>query len=99
MVTISTADTPISLADLSKMSEKERNDLLIGIRERRLRSVKIYEELSLMKAEARKEQLEEQLNKALEMFNKDLVRVDKALASLDNRAVKLRSIELEIEQI
>ena len=52
-----------------------------------------------MKAEARKEQLEEQLNKALEMFNKDLVRVDKALTSLDNRAVKLRSIELEIEQL
>ncbi len=102
MVTLSStskADTPVSLADLSKMSEKERDDLLIQIRERRLRSVKIYEELSLMKAEARKEQLEGQLNKALEMFNKDLVRVDKALTSLENRSVKLRSIELEIEQL
>ena len=53
---ISTADTPVNLADLSKMTEQERNDLLIQIRERRLRSVKIYEELSLMKNEARKEQ-------------------------------------------
>jgi len=94
-----TTNTPIDVTDLSKMSEKERDDLLIQIRERRLRSVKIYEELSLMKAEARKEQLEGQLNKALEMFNKDLVRVDKALTSLENRSVKLRSIELEIEQL
>ena len=102
MVTTSStskADKPISLADLTKMSEKERDDLLIQIRERRLRSVVIYEELSLMKAEARKEQLEGQLTKALEMFNKDLVRVDKALTSLETRAVKLRSIELEIEQL
>ena len=33
------------------------------------------------------------------MFNKDLLRVDKAMTSLENRAVKLRSIELEVEQL
>jgi|TARA_R110000823_G_scaffold11710_4_gene39546 hypothetical protein len=96
---ILTDSSPIDVVDITKMTERERDDLLIKIRERRLRSVKIYEELSLMKAEARKEQLEGQLNKALEMFTKDLVRVDKAMTSLENRSVKLRSIELEIEQL
>jgi|TARA_R110000822_G_scaffold300834_2_gene424372 hypothetical protein len=95
---ILTDDSPIDVKDITQMTENERDDLLIKIRERRLQSVKIYEELSLMKAEARKEQLEGQLDKALEMFNKDLIRVDKALVSLENRSVKLRSIELEIEQ-
>ena len=96
---ILTDSSPIDVVDITKMTERERDDLLTKIRERRLRSVKIYEELSLMKAEARKEQLEGQLNKALEMFTKDLVRVDKAMTSLENRSVKLRSIELEIEQL
>mgnify|MGYP003147926410 FL=1 len=93
------ADTPIALADLTQMSIKEREALLTNIRERRLQPVKIYEQLSLMKAEARKEQLEQQWTKALEMFQKDLARADKALATLESRATKLRAIELEIEQI
>ena len=93
------ADTPIALADLTQMSIEEREALLTNIRERRLQPVKIYEQLSLMKAEARKEQLEQQWTKALEMFQKDLARADKALATLESRATKLRAIELEIEQI
>ena len=93
------ADTPIALADLTQMSVEERDALLTNIRTRRLQPVKIYEQLSLMKAEARNEQLEQQWSKALEMFQKDLTRADKALATLESRATKLRAIELEIEQI
>lgn len=93
------ADTPIALADLTQMSVEERDALLTNIRTRRLQPVKIYEQLSLMKAEARKEQLEQQWAKALEMFQKDLIRADKALTTLESRATKLRAIELEIEQI
>ena len=54
------ADTPIALADLTQMSPEEREILLLGIRERRLQPVKVYEELSLMQAQARKEGLEKQ---------------------------------------
>ena len=92
-------DTPIALANISEMSVEDRTALLANIRERRLAPVKIYEQLSLMKAEARKEQLETQWAKALEMFEKELEKADKAMDRLESRATKLRAIEMEIEQI
>lgn len=92
-------DSPIALADLTTMSHTEREMLVIGIRERRLRPVKAYEELTLMKAEARKEQLEEQWTKVLAMFSKELIRADKAMEKLELRHNKLRAIELEIESL
>jgi primosomal protein N'' len=92
-------DTPIALADLTQMSEDERELLVNQIRERRLAPVRAYEELSLMQAAARKEQLEKQWTKALEMFQKDLARADKAMETLEKRGTKLRAINLEIEQI
>ena len=93
------ADTPIALANLSQMTVIEREVFLDGIRERRLKPVKIYEELSLMQSEAKKEKMEDQWKKALEMFEKDLTRVDKAIETLEARSRKLRALELEIEQI
>jgi len=93
------SDTPIALADLTKMSEDERELLVNRIRERRLAPVRAYEELSLMQTEARKEQLEKQWAKQLEMFQKDLARADKTMETLEKRGTKLRAINLEIEQI
>lgn len=93
------ADTPIALADLTKMSYDEREMLIISIRTRRLEPVKAYEQLTLMKAEARKEQLEDQWAKTLEMFAKELERADKAMEKLEIRQNKLRSMELEIESL
>ena len=93
------ADTPIALASLTKMSIDEREQHISMLRERRLKPVKIYEELSLMQSEARKEKLEEQWEKALDMFEKDLLRADKAMLTLEARSRKLRAFELEIEQI
>jgi len=93
------ADTPIALADLTQMSEDERELLVNRIRERRLAPVRAYEELSLMQTEARKEQLEKQWAKQLEIFQKDLARADKAMETLEKRGTKLRAINLEIEQL
>ena len=92
-------DSPIALADLTQMTEDERELLVTRIRERRLAPVRAYEELSLMQAEARKEQLEKQWAKQLEMFQKDLARADKAVETLEKRGTRLRAINLEIEQI
>jgi|TARA_R110000751_G_scaffold37010_8_gene89961 hypothetical protein len=92
-------DSPIALADLKKMTVEERELLLDGIRERRLKPVKIYEELSLMQEQAKQQKLEEQWEKSLEMFKKDLARADKSITNLEARSRKLRALELEIEQI
>ena len=81
------------------MSEDERESLIVGIRERRLAPVKAYEELTLMQAEARKEQLEKQWTKQLEMFQKNLASADKAMETLERRGTRLRAIKLEIEEL
>ena len=81
------------------MTVEERELLLDGIRERRLKPVKIYEELSLMQEQAKQQKLEEQWEKSLEMFKKDLARADKSITNLEARSRKLRALELEIEQI
>jgi hypothetical protein len=93
------ADTPIALADVTQLTLDEHELLLEGIRERRLRPVVIYEELSLMKAEAKKEMLETQWAKALEMFSKELARADKAMETVEARSRKLRMIKMEIEAL
>ena len=84
---------------MKKMTVEERELLLDGIRERRLKPVKIYEELSLMQEQAKQQKLEEQWEKSLEMFKKDLARADKSITNLEARSRKLRALELEIEQI
>ena len=93
------ADTPIGLADMTKLTHEEREKLINDIRDRRMQPVKVYEELSLMKAEARKEKLEGVWEKQLEMFVKDLERADKAMDKLLTRHTKLRALELEIETL
>ena len=93
------ADTPIALADLTQMTEDERELLVTRIRERRLAPVRAYEELTTMQAEARKEMLEKQWSKQLEMFSKDLTRADKAMETLEKRGTKLRAIKLELEDL
>ncbi len=93
------ADTPIALADLTKLNAEEREALLHGIRDRRMKPVRVYEELSLMQAEARKEGLEKQWAKALEMFAKELERADKAMDKVQQRCTKLRALEMEIESL
>jgi hypothetical protein len=93
------ADTPIALADLTKMTPEEHEALVVQIRDRRLKPVRVYEELSLMKAEARKEMLEKQWAKQLEMFEKELVRADRAIQKIEMRQVKLRAMKMEIEEM
>jgi hypothetical protein len=92
------ADSPIALANLTKMSNEEREALLVIIRDRRLAPVRAYEELTLMQSQARKEQLETQWTKQLGMFQKELERADKAMTKLEQRGTKLRALELEIEE-
>jgi hypothetical protein len=93
------ADTPINLANLTTMTPEERETLVTAIRERRMQPVLMYEEMSLMQAQARKEGLEKKWSKTLEMFLKDLASADKALDRLQKRNIALRVLEMEIESI
>ena len=90
-------DTPIKLTDISEMSDKELDAMIYNIRERRLKPVRDFEELSTLKAAALKQNLGKQLTRQLDMFEKELARADKALEKIEVRAIKLRALKLEIE--
>ena len=90
-------DTPISLIDISQMDDKTIDAMLTNIRERRMKPVRVYEEMSLLQAAARRENLDKQLTKQLEMFIKERDRADKAMDKLEARSTKLRALRLEIE--
>jgi len=90
-------DTPIHRKHAKDMTDDEHEAFIEGIRERRLKPIQAFEEATLLKAEARKQQLEEQLEKQLGMFEKEMVRADKVMDVLEKRAIKLRAIKLELE--
>ena len=89
-------DTPINLTNISEWTDDAVEAHLHNIRERRMKPVRVYEEMSLLQAAARREGLEEDLKKQLTMFTKELERVDKALATVEKRSIKLRALRLEI---
>ena len=92
-------DTPIALANITQMSSEEHEALIERIRERRLAPVRVYEELTLLKAAAKRKGIEEILDKQLAMFKKELERADKAIDKLDTRVRKLRVIKLDLEEL
>ena len=93
------ADTPIALANLTQMTEDERELLVTRIRERRLAPVRAYEELTTAMKLVRKDKLEMQWTKQLEMFAKNLSSANKAMETLEKRGTKLRAIKLELEDL
>jgi len=90
-------DTPIELVDITKLSLDDHEAMLYNIRERRLKPVKAYEELTLMKEEARKANCLAQYERQMGMFEKELARVDKAMEKVEARHIKLRALKLEID--
>ena len=90
-------DTPIKLVNISEMDDQDIDALILNIRERRMRPVEIYNEMTLMQAASRREQLETTLNKHLGMFEKELDRADRAMSKLEQRSTKLRALKLELE--
>jgi hypothetical protein len=90
-------DTPIKLTDISEMSDEDLDALIYNIRDRRLKPVRDFEELSALKTEAIKQDLNKQLTRQLTMFEKELSRVNKALEKIELRSIKLRALKLEIE--
>ena len=90
-------DTPINLTNISEWSDDDVEAHLHNIRERRMRPVKVYEEMSILQAAAKREGLEEILKKQLEMFVKESERADKAINNLEKRSTRLRALRLELD--
>lgn len=90
-------DSPIELASIDKLSIDEIDKLLEGIRERRLRPIRDFEEAQGLKDLATREGMIKQYNNHIKMFKKEQERVDKALEKLEDRATKLRILKMELD--
>lgn len=85
--------TPRALYD---MTAEQQEKLLEGIRERRLSSVRQYEEAQKAAQEAADDKARLALFKQCEMCEKNFIRVDKALTALEERVNKMRALRLEL---
>lgn len=86
----------ISPRAIYNMTGDELDTLLDGIRERRLSSVRQYEAAQKAAKEAADEKARNALLKQCDMCHNTIVRVDKALASLEERVNKIRALRLEL---
>ncbi len=94
---MSTLDTPIAPATIDKFSDAELDKQLNGIRDRRLRAFKIYQEAEQERKETHNQKLATQLSKHINMFNKELAQLDKVLEKVEARALKIRAVKMELE--
>lgn len=82
---------------IGEMSDDEADAMIQRIRDRRARTVVAYEEALKAKAEIQEERARADLAHQLQMFEKELARVDRAIDKIEQRALKIRALRLEIE--
>ena len=91
------ADTPVHRRDIREMSEDEVDAFILDLRERRKRPVRQFLEDQLLKKEAKAEAIREQLEKQLDMLQKDMERAERAVVKMEQRARKIRGLKLELD--
>lgn len=85
--------TPRAIYD---MTSDEHEKMLDALRERRLKSVRMYEQAQQAAQEAADDKARAQLWKQCEMCEGNITRVDKALDALETRINKMRALRLQL---
>lgn len=88
--------TFITPPDIASMDDAAIETILDHIRERRLNSVRVYEQAQALKQSLRDERDQAALTKQLAMFVKNLAALDKAMATLEDRVTKIRALRLSL---
>ena len=82
--------------DISKFTDEKLTELVTSIRARRLRLRKLFEETERLKNEATEKKVREQIEKQLNIFERELTRLDKALDKAIDRGNKMIALLLSI---
>ena len=91
-------DTPAKQVNIMDMDDDTLTSWLLGIRERRLKAVQIFEESEAQREQARKLNLEKKLEHELKMFEKERIQLDKVIEKIEKRVVSLRVLNLQLEE-
>ena len=89
-------DTPVDYETISRMTDADYAVLLTAIRERRLKTVQIYEKAKAEKDAIRDEQLKSRLAHEMRMFEKEHAALMRDIDKVESRVTKINSIRLEI---
>jgi hypothetical protein len=99
LVRLDMSDSPIDIQSIAEMTNDDIEALVHNIRERRMRPIRDYEEMTEMRRLALKEGLEKQFDKQIEMFAKELERANRAVDKLEERSIKLRALRMQIADV
>lgn len=89
-------DVVINPLTVEQMTDDQLDEALAARRERRLAYYEIYNAAQEQKRETKEGRLRDTLSKQLEMFKKELDRMDVLFEKMDARALKIRAVRLEI---
>lgn len=90
-------DSPLHRIVITEMTAEQVDAHLNGIRERRLKPIRIYKEAMELKKQLLASKLTAKLDKTLKMFEKELAQDEKYIKKLEKRATMIRAILLELE--
>lgn len=90
-------DTPFHRRLFSELTLAEQEAFLDGLRERRLASVRAFEQMQEIKQRAKDEQTRAQIDKELRMMDKELSTLARAMDKVDKRRLKLDALRLLVE--
>ena len=93
----STKDQPLHRTNIMEMDDDEYESFITGLRERRMKSIRDFEEMTAMREKAAQARQLDSLDHELKMFSKELTQWDKVMTKLEVRATKLRTLRLLIE--
>lgn len=87
-------DTPVHRATISEMSTDQIEALVDSMRERRMRSYNAYEIAKAAKEKMKLEKDKQRYDKLLDMFERKIESVDKALDVMSKYLTELKVLEL-----
>ena len=85
--------------DITTYSEEQLTSLIKDIRQRRDKPVAAYKALQAKAQSLIEDKLRLKIDKELKMFAKVLLRADKSIEELENRAVRITALRLEAGDI
>lgn len=93
VVMLRPVDTAMHRQLFVEMTVPQQEAYLDGIRERRLRSVQVYEQLQQAKRAVKDEATRAKLQKQCNMMDKEIIALNKALEKVEARAVTVTALQ------
>jgi len=90
-------DTPAHRVNVMEMDDNTLDAFLLNIRDRRLHSVRIFEESEQLRELARRQKMTKVLDHEQAMCKKELTQLDKVIDKVEKRVLKLRALRLQLE--